>query len=125
MNRDYEAQFPSEPSELLRSALHQFVDVGLEALASWLRQTSERVAAPTEAAHDDADAAAALLGVERGATVADIRKAFRARIKGSMATGQFHDQAGGTTDSQARDLIDAKNLLLSLTGGAKTSFDVA
>ncbi|HEX4352785.1 MAG TPA: hypothetical protein VHZ95_07730 [Polyangiales bacterium] len=128
MTEENQVRLPADPSELLRSALHEFVDAGIEALASWLQQAGERVATPTAAIDERAaDAfleAAALLGVDCSATVADIRAAFRARVKDSMAAGQFHDQAGGHTDHRARELIDAKNLLLSLAFGSATSHDV-
>lgn len=102
----------NEPADALRSAFHSFVDAGLEALASWLKQVST-VSTPAAVVDRDVLAdAAALLAVDRDATQEEIRAAFRMKVKAAIASGDFHDQAGEVTDERARRLIDAKNLLL-------------
>ena len=113
MNRhDSEHLTPNEPVDALRSAFHSFVDAGLEALASWLKQVSVASTTAAVVERDVLAEAAALLAVERDASPEEVRAAFRAKVKAAIAGGDFHDQAGEVTDDRARRLIDAKNLLL-------------
>lgn len=106
----------------LRALLSNLAETGINAFVGWLRlQTPTPLPSPMVCEpspddtddDDDAQDAAALLGVSLGASVAEIRAAFRARVKVEMATGDFHDQrGGGDTDAHAQRLIVAKNLLI-------------
>ena len=103
---------PNEPVDALRSAFHNFIDAGLEALASWLKQVSATSTPAAVVERDVIADAAVLLAVDRDAKPEEIRAAFRAKVKAAIAGGDFHDQAGEVTNERARRLIDAKNLLL-------------
>jgi hypothetical protein len=113
--------------EPLRALLMNCAEAGINAFIGWLRvevapmaahssSTSEEPAPTHGAEHADDEAAreaAMLLGLPLGASVAEIRAAFRSRVKVEMASGAFHDQRGdGETDAHAQRLIAAKNLLL-------------
>jgi hypothetical protein len=104
-----------------RDALGTFLSASVEALTTWIEHEYAR--RPIEhhdqepAAHIVADStaladAAALLGVDRLATVDEIRAAFRDCVKMELRSGTFHDQAGDATDERAQRLIAAKNLLI-------------
>ena len=122
MNRNrIESQLAGDPSEMLRAAFNNFVDAGLEAMVSWLKQTSARTVVVEVVEHDPVAEAAALLDVDRLAQAHEIRAAFRACVKAAMAGGDFHDQTGDVTDARARQLIAAKNLLIDRTRNAAVS----
>ena len=109
-----------DPHTILRAALSDLVTAGLDAFTQWLQhQPSQavddddsRTAADAIEVDDAAATAAELLGVSIDANADAVRAAFRATVKERVASGAFHDQRGTATDRQARDLIDAKNLLI-------------
>jgi hypothetical protein len=120
--RDQTAAKVEDLRDPLRALLSNLAETGINAFVGWLRlqaPTPSPSASPvdvTTGADDGDDAArdaAALLGLSVGASVAEVRAAFRSRVKVEMATGTFHDQrGGGDTDAYAQRLIAAKNLLI-------------
>jgi hypothetical protein len=105
----------NDPAAMWRNALSTFLSASVEAVTAWLHQECARSADAEHSVVPDQSAvtaAAQLLGVDRLATVDQIRSAFRERVKAELQTGTFHDQAGDATDERAQLLIAAKNLLI-------------
>lgn len=116
---------------VVRAALSDLITHGLAALSDWLRveidprtdyndpRIIDRDNDPDYAesvAHVDA---AALLGVRIDAAPAEVRTAFRAKVKERMAHGAFHDQRGDETDTGAS--VIASRMAARVARGASAS----